>query len=160
MRSRTGRPSASEISVTFNRFGRKRRLVLMFEWLTLWPTWADLPVNSHRRDMACLKKANAPASPARSIETVLTQLIGTRAMGVKFAIAWGLAARMPERPIWRPLGGLIGVVPLDPASWKRLPLRWTSLHPCAAPRASGLSPPPDPAHRRRGGLESLHWRFV
>jgi len=34
------------------RFGRNRRLVLMFEWLTLWPTWADLPVNSHRRDMA------------------------------------------------------------------------------------------------------------
>src|SRR5262249_38077908 len=37
--------------VTFIRFGKKRRLDLMFEWLTLWPTWADLPVNSHRRDM-------------------------------------------------------------------------------------------------------------
>jgi hypothetical protein len=34
------------------RFGKKRRFVLMFEWLTLWPTWAVLPVNSHRRDMA------------------------------------------------------------------------------------------------------------
>src|SRR5260370_36643132 len=40
--------------VTLIRFGKKRRLVLMFEWLTLWPTWADLPVNSQRRDMAYL----------------------------------------------------------------------------------------------------------
>ena len=37
-RSLTERPSASEIMVTFSRLGRKRRLVLMFEWLTLWPT--------------------------------------------------------------------------------------------------------------------------
>ena len=37
-RSFTERPSASEISVTLHRFGRNRRLVLMFEWLTLWPT--------------------------------------------------------------------------------------------------------------------------
>ena len=50
-RSRTERPSASDISVTFRRFGRNRRLVLMFEWLTLWPTWGPLPVNSQRRDM-------------------------------------------------------------------------------------------------------------
>jgi hypothetical protein len=27
-------------------------LVLMFEWLTLCPTCAPLPVNSQRRDMA------------------------------------------------------------------------------------------------------------
>src|SRR5580704_9186231 len=52
MRSRTERPSASEMSVTFNRFGRNRRLVLIFEWLTLCPTCAPLPVSSHRRDMA------------------------------------------------------------------------------------------------------------
>ncbi len=54
IRSLTARPSASEIIVTFTKFGKKRRLVLIFEWLTLWPTWADLPVNSHRRDMAYL----------------------------------------------------------------------------------------------------------
>src|SRR4029077_2773779 len=48
--------------VTFIRFGKKRRLVLMFEWLTLWPTWADLPVNSHRRDMAYLFASCAPAN--------------------------------------------------------------------------------------------------
>ena len=51
MRSLTERPSASEISVTLSRFGRKRRLVLMFEWLTLWPTCGPLPVKSQRRDM-------------------------------------------------------------------------------------------------------------
>jgi hypothetical protein len=28
-----------------------RRLVLMFEWLTLWPTKGPLPVSSQRRDM-------------------------------------------------------------------------------------------------------------
>src|SRR6266436_4311900 len=36
----------------------------MFEWLTLWPTWADLPVNSHRRDMAYLWPSCAPANDA------------------------------------------------------------------------------------------------
>jgi hypothetical protein len=38
--------------VTLTRLGRKRRLVFMFEWLTLCPTCAPLPVNSQRRDMA------------------------------------------------------------------------------------------------------------
>ena len=51
-RNLTERPSASEISVTLRRLGRNRRLVLMLEWLTLWPTWGPLPVNSQRRDMA------------------------------------------------------------------------------------------------------------
>src|ERR1700731_806040 len=52
MRSLTERPSASEISVTLHRFGRNRRLVLMLEWLTLWPTSGPLAVSSQRRDMA------------------------------------------------------------------------------------------------------------
>ena len=51
MRNLTERPSASEIRVTLSRLGRKRRLVLMLEWLTLWPTCAVLPVKSHRRDI-------------------------------------------------------------------------------------------------------------
>src|SRR5712691_7001275 len=37
--------------VTLSRLGRKRRLVLMLEWLTLCPTCAVLPVSSHRRDI-------------------------------------------------------------------------------------------------------------
>src|SRR5215813_605114 len=51
-RSFTERPSTSEITVTLSRLGRNRRLVLRFEWLTLCPTCAALPVSSHRRDMA------------------------------------------------------------------------------------------------------------
>src|SRR5882757_10728096 len=52
MRCLTERPSAAEISVTLHRFGRNRRLVLILEWLTLWPTWGPLAVSSQRRDMA------------------------------------------------------------------------------------------------------------
>src|SRR5579863_5968801 len=37
--------------LTLMRLGRKRRLALRLEWLTLCPTWAPLPVSSHRRDM-------------------------------------------------------------------------------------------------------------
>src|SRR5262245_61563153 len=59
MRSLTERPSASDITVTFSRFGRNRRLVLRFEWLTLCPTCADLPVNSHRHDMANSSRSGA-----------------------------------------------------------------------------------------------------
>src|SRR6188768_3550174 len=50
-RRRTLRPSVSEMNVTLHRFGRKRRLVLMLEWLTLWPTWGPLAVSSQRRDI-------------------------------------------------------------------------------------------------------------
>src|SRR6201996_1374034 len=50
-RRRTLRPSTSEMKVTLHRFGRKRRLVLILEWLTLWPTWGPLAVSSQRRDI-------------------------------------------------------------------------------------------------------------
>src|SRR3569833_380074 len=50
-RRRTLRPRTSEMKVTLHRFGRKRRLVLMLEWLTLWPTWGPLAVSSQRRDI-------------------------------------------------------------------------------------------------------------
>jgi hypothetical protein len=52
--------------VALTKFGRNRRLVLIFEWLTLWPTWADLPVNSHRRDMANLYNDHA-LPPGRAL---------------------------------------------------------------------------------------------
>src|ERR1700753_1558773 len=51
-RRRTLRPRASEMKVTLHRFGRNRRLVLMLEWLTLWPTSGPLAVSSQRRDMS------------------------------------------------------------------------------------------------------------
>ena len=51
-RRRTERPSVSEISVTWHRFGRKRVRVFRLEWLTLLPDWTALPVSSQRRDIA------------------------------------------------------------------------------------------------------------
>src|SRR5258707_3326069 len=51
IRSLTERPSASDILVTLTRLGRKRRLVFMFEWLTVCPTCAPFPANSERPDM-------------------------------------------------------------------------------------------------------------
>src|SRR3546814_4630736 len=50
-RSFTPLPSASDSNVTFCRFGRKVRLVLLLAWLTLWPTWRPLPVSSQMRDI-------------------------------------------------------------------------------------------------------------
>ena len=51
-RSRTARPSASEMRVTRTRLGKKRVRVLRLEWLTLLPNWTALPVSSQRRDIA------------------------------------------------------------------------------------------------------------
>src|SRR6202043_1242547 len=50
-RRRTLRPSTSDMKVTLHRFGRNRRLVLILEWLTLWPTCGPLAVSSQRRDI-------------------------------------------------------------------------------------------------------------
>src|SRR5262249_19780768 len=50
--------------VTFIRFGKKRRLDLMFEWLTLWPTGAVSPVIAPRGDGASLGRSCPPADDA------------------------------------------------------------------------------------------------
>src|SRR5205085_7282141 len=39
------------MKVTLQRFGKNLRLVLMLEWLTVWPVWGPLAVSSQRRDM-------------------------------------------------------------------------------------------------------------
>src|SRR6202035_1238870 len=68
-RRRTLRPSASEMKVTLHRFGRKRRLVLMLEWLTRWPTWGPLAVSSQRRDISkilCHPRANLSPRGSKS----------------------------------------------------------------------------------------------
>src|SRR5690348_15514994 len=64
MRALTERPSASEVSVTLTKFGMKRRLVLMLEWLTLWPTKGFLPVNSQRQAMAKILVKSPARRPA------------------------------------------------------------------------------------------------
>src|SRR6478672_12052675 len=53
-RSFTLWPSASEISVTFCRFGRNVRFVLLLAWETLLPTCRPLPVSSQTRDMVSI----------------------------------------------------------------------------------------------------------
>src|SRR3954463_563979 len=50
-RRRTLRPRVSEMKVTLHKLGKNLRLVLMLEWLTLWPTWGPLAVSSQRRDI-------------------------------------------------------------------------------------------------------------
>src|ERR1700730_4846090 len=51
------------MKVTLHRFGRKRRLVLILEWLTLWPTCGPLAVSSQRRDIL----RNPLPSPTSSV---------------------------------------------------------------------------------------------
>src|SRR5215470_17396718 len=68
MRSRTARPSASDIKVTLSRFGKKRRLVLMLEWLTLCPTCADLPLSSHRHVIGEALSLGFQAAHRRNME--------------------------------------------------------------------------------------------
>src|SRR5688500_11792507 len=50
-RSFTLVPRASESKVTFCRFGRNVRFVLLLAWETLLPTCRPLPVSSQTRDM-------------------------------------------------------------------------------------------------------------
>src|ERR1700674_5587094 len=52
--------------VTFKRLGKNRRLVLRFEWLTLWPVCAVFPVRSHRRDMVSFLVSPKRAKAARN----------------------------------------------------------------------------------------------
>src|SRR3954452_15930197 len=69
MRRRKVWPSASDARDAGDSAGRKRRLVLMLEWLTLWPTIGPTPVSSQRRDMGCtlarIKRGRDRSSPSR-----------------------------------------------------------------------------------------------
>src|SRR5690606_13010899 len=71
MRSLYCRPSASLMSDTWQRFGRNRRRVLRFAWLTLLPDITALPVSSQRRDMGSILAIQglrtAGGSPAASL---------------------------------------------------------------------------------------------
>src|SRR6476646_4605007 len=64
-RSLTLCPSASEISVTFCRFGRNVRFVLLLAWATLLPTCRPLPVSSQTRDMVSILIFSGRAVKAR-----------------------------------------------------------------------------------------------
>src|SRR5262245_22534623 len=56
---------ASLIRLTLHRFGRNRVFVLLLAWLTLWPTWAPLPVNSQRRAISLLQTQKSWKEAAR-----------------------------------------------------------------------------------------------
>ena len=49
----------------------KRRLVLMLEWLTLWPTKGFLPVRSQRQAMAKILENRRRVDRRRSVTVVL-----------------------------------------------------------------------------------------
>src|SRR5258705_3526429 len=102
MRSLTERPSASDISVTLIRFGRKRRLVLMFEWLTVWPDRGPFPVSSQRRDMSkSSDKLCGPEMPAtgKAVHFEGRGPIKSPRKGVKFATRRGSGgSRRDGRP--------------------------------------------------------------
>src|SRR5450755_3569567 len=53
------------MKVTLHRFGRNRRVVLILEWLTLWPTIGPLAVSSQRRDIA--KSSSVPRLDASGV---------------------------------------------------------------------------------------------
>src|ERR1700722_9118535 len=85
-RRRTFLPSTSEMKVTLHRFGRKRRLVLMLEWLTVWPTCGPLAVSSQRRDISkilCRPRTFPPSGVQNHVHLGSRGRIGRVAGGVK-----------------------------------------------------------------------------
>src|SRR3977135_3175449 len=53
------------MKVTLHRFGRNRRLVLILEWLTLWPTSGPLAVSSQRRAITKSSSIPGPSVPQK-----------------------------------------------------------------------------------------------
>src|SRR6201994_2055914 len=95
-RRRTLRPSASEMKVTLHRFGRKRRLVLMLEWLTLWPTSGPLAVSSQRRDMSQILWL--PRQPDRRLGGVENSVLVRSGRTYRGHRAARQGFRPPDRP--------------------------------------------------------------
>src|SRR5207248_11444604 len=58
-------PSTSESTETYCKLGRKRRFVLILEWLTLCPTWTPLPVITHFRAIPHLNRLPRHQTRAR-----------------------------------------------------------------------------------------------
>ena len=73
--------------------GRKRRFVLMLEWLTLWPTIGPTPVSSQRRDIAAIRLGNRWSSREDRLHRAGGRLIGRGVRAVKVA-----PARRRQRP--------------------------------------------------------------
>src|SRR4051794_13349796 len=111
-RRRTLRPSASEMKVTLHRFGRNRRLVLILEWLTLWPTWGPLAVSSQRRDISknplpslIFRPAGGRNRGSNRVHPGSGGRIEGKAGGVKVLTA---RVRFPQAPESPPMAGFRG----------------------------------------------------
>src|ERR1700684_1501309 len=94
------------MKVTLHRFGRNRRLVLILEWLTLWPTIGPLAVSSQRRDIAkilCHPASVAPVSAAAGVQNHVhfrtRGPIGAERRGVKVLRAKTARLRNRIRPL-------------------------------------------------------------
>src|SRR6478752_2085188 len=69
-RRRTQRFSVSTQNRRYCRWGRKRRLVLLLAWETLFPTIGRLPVTWHTRAMKLsFGRRNAPCAPGWNSRT-------------------------------------------------------------------------------------------
>src|ERR1043166_7558559 len=90
-RSRTG-PSTSDNTEIVCKFGRKRRFVLMLEWLTLWPTRTPLPVTGHLRAIFNLTQQPGSNRLARPIDIPLRAPRGRYLGGVRRGVKRGGAA--------------------------------------------------------------------
>src|ERR1700682_4147594 len=55
------------MKVTLHRFGRNRRLVLMLEWLTFWPTLGPLAVSSQLRYISS-KSSSTPGTSEKRVK--------------------------------------------------------------------------------------------
>src|SRR4051794_40813534 len=92
------------MKVTLHRFGRNRRLVLILEWLTLWPTWGPLAVSSQRRDIfknplpspGCSARFTGQNRGSNQVHPGSGGRIGGKARGVKvLGLSPVLQARKP-----------------------------------------------------------------
>ena len=86
-RRRNDWPRTSEISVTSLRFGRKRRFVLLFAWLTLWPLIGPLPVSSQTRDMCVILRIKVERGAREAPRNSVRVALRTNAAPVKRFIA-------------------------------------------------------------------------
>src|SRR5713101_3163646 len=91
------------MKVTLHRFGRNRRLVLILEWLTLWPTCGPLAVSSQRRDIA--KSSSVPRLKASGFINYVHPgnrgRIGGERQGVKGSLWLFRPPRGPGKSLFR-----------------------------------------------------------
>ncbi len=97
MRSLNERPSASDMRVTLHKFGKKRRRVLRWEWLTLLPVITPVPVKSQRRAMEVLSFVPNGLTPCKLSERL--RWLEQRVRAVKDPKGFFASVRRPLTPV-------------------------------------------------------------